>query len=279
MDSELKKAVEEVAGVAADLKLDIVLVGSLMAEFTPEIEADYPRFRRTNDADFAVYVGDWSAYKKLRDALINRNFKPNSKIEHRLHRGAAMVDLIPYGPQVAPEGRLAWPESGFEMTVTGFDEVCAAAVKSASHNEFPVPVITVPGFALLKIIAYLERREQGDAKHKDDAKDIEYWLRNYAGGTTDDRRFELATESKLTHQDYGTAGAVLLGEEVGSLASPEAATYVDRFLRESEDRYAPIMDILAAGAMDEAADKKRDEGLALLAAFKKGYSHARQKKG
>lgn len=279
MESELKEAVEEVAGVAADLKLDIVLVGSLMAEFTPELEADYPRFRRTNDADFAVYVGDWPTYKMLRDALAERHFKPNSKIEHRLHRGAATVDLIPYGPQVAPDGKLAWPESGFEMTVTGFDEVCGAAVKSASSNEIPVPVITVPGFALLKIIAYLERREQGDAKHKDDAKDIEYWLRNYAGGTTDDRRFELAAESNPTHRDYGTAGAVLLGKEVGSLASPAAAAFVERFLRESEDRYSPLMDILAAGAMDEAADKKRDEGLALLVAFKKGYSHSRQMKG
>ncbi|MBI3553028.1 MAG: hypothetical protein HY077_10985 [Elusimicrobia bacterium] len=276
MESELTKAVHEVASAAEDLKLDIVLVGALMAEFTPEIEADYPRFRRTNDADFAVYVRDWPTYKKLRDALIEQKFKPNPKIEHRLHQGSAMVDLIPYGSQVAPDGKLAWPESGFEMTVTGFDEVCAAARKSASPSEVPMPVITVPGFALLKIIAYLDRKGRGDAKHKDDARDIEYWLRNYAGGTKDERRFALVEEPELAHQDYETAGAVLLGKEVGALASTEAAAYVDRFLRESEDRYSPFMDVLAAGAMDEAADKKRDDGLALLSAFKKGYLQGRK---
>lgn len=82
-----------------------------------------------------------------------------------------------------------------EMTVTGFDEVCAAARKAISSRDFPVPVITVPGFVLLKIIAYLDRKDRGRDKHKDDATDIEYWLRNYAGGTRDERRFDLVAET------------------------------------------------------------------------------------
>lgn len=278
MESELKKAVQEVADAAEGLKLDIVLVGALMAEFTPEIGADYPRFRRTSDADFAVYVRDWPTYKKLRDALLGKEFKPDPRIEHRLHLGTAMVDLIPYGSQIAPDGKLAWPESGFEMTVTGFDEVCAAARKPAESENVPMPVITVPGFTLLKIIAYLDRKERGEAKCRDDAKDIAYWLHNYAGGSQDERRFALAKGPDLTHQDYETAGAVLLGKEVGALASAKAAAYADLFLRESEDRYSPFIDVLAAGAMDEAADKKRDEGLALLAAFGKGYLHGRKQR-
>ncbi|OGR87989.1 MAG: hypothetical protein A3J74_03710 [Elusimicrobia bacterium RIFCSPHIGHO2_02_FULL_57_9] len=278
MESELKKAVQEVAAAAKGLNLDIVLVGALMAEFSPEIEADYPRFRRTNDADFAVYARDWPTYKKLRDALLEKEFKPNPKIEHRLHHGTAMVDLLPYGSQIAPDGKLAWPESGFEMTVTGFDEACAEARKSASSKDVDMPVITAPGFVLLKIIAYLDRKERAEAKHRDDAKDIAYWLHNYAGGTKDERRFALANGSDLTHQDYETAGAVLLGKEVGALTSTEAAAYVDRFLRESEDRYSPFIDVLAAGEMDEASDKKRGEGLALLAAFEKGYQHARKQR-
>lgn len=68
-------------------------------------------------------------------------------------------------------------------------------------------------------------------------------------------------------------------QEVGALASAEAAAYVDRFLRESEDRYSPFMDILSAGAMDDVADKKRVEGMALLSGLKKGYLHERKRKG
>src|SRR3989344_3759340 len=110
MDSELKKAVQDVCRAAEGLKLDIVLVGALMAELTPEIGSDYPRFRRTNDADFGVYLRGWSTYKKLREELIRHKFEPDSRIEHRLRRGAAMVDLIPYGPQIAPKGKLSWQE-------------------------------------------------------------------------------------------------------------------------------------------------------------------------
>lgn len=277
MESDLKKAVEEVAAVAAELKLDIALVGALMGEVTPEIEADYPRFRRTNDADFGICVKDWPTFKRLRDELLGRKFKPDAHIEHRLHRGDAMVDLIPYGTRIAPGGRLVWPESEFKMTVTGFEEACAAARESVSSTAFPVPVITVPGFILLKVIAYLDRKSQGRDKYRDDAKDIAYWLHNYAGGAQDKRRFELANEPELSHEDYDTAGAVLLGREVGALASAEAAAFVDRFLRESEDRYSPFIDLIAAGSLDEAADKKRDEGLALLAAFKKGYQKRRDR--
>ncbi len=276
MESELRKAVQEVADAAKSLSISVVLVGALMSEFASEIEPDYPRFRRTNDADFAFNTPDWSAYQKLRETLLGKGFNQNPKIEHRLHLGNAMVDLIPYGPQIAPAGKLVWPDSGFEMTVTGFDEVCAAARKSGESKGAPLWVITVPGFVLLKIISYLERKERGDGKHKDDAKDIAYWLNNFAGGSGDERRFGLAAEREYTDQDYATAGAVLLGKEVGALASAAAGAYVERFLRESADRYSPFVDMLAAGALDEAADRRRDEGVALLAAFGKGFRHTRK---
>lgn len=275
MESELKETIREVCSAAEKLEINVVLVGALMAQYTPEIGADYPKFRGTNDADFGVSVRDWESFKKLYEELLSRGFKPNPKIEHRLYRGATMVDLIPYGSQIAPDGKLTWPESGFEMTVVGFDEVCAAARKSGQSNDPPLAVITVPGFVLLKIIAFLDRESRRDPKHRDDGKDIEYWLRNFASGTDDARRFDLAGQAGLEHQEYETAGAALLGMEVGKLASPDAAAYVDRFMKKSEDLYSPFMDALAFGQFEAAADKKRRDGLSLLAAFKKGYAHER----
>jgi K+-transporting ATPase ATPase A chain len=85
----------------------------------------------------------------------------------------------------------------------------------------------------------------------------------------------LALVSQGVVQTFKPAPA-LLGKEVGALASAEAGAFVDRFLRESKDRYSPFMDALAAGAMDEAADNRREEGVALLAAFGKGYQNARK---
>lgn len=276
MEDELKDTVAEVCAAAERLEIKVVLVGALIAQFSPEIGSDYPRFRRTNDADFAVSVRDWDAYKRLKDELIARSFKPNPKIEHRLHLGSTMVDLIPYGSQIAPDGTLVWPKSGKTMTVVGFDEVCAAAHAAAKGKVPLVPVITSPGFVLLKMISFLDRREQGDPKHRDDARDIDYWLNNFASGTNDGRRYDLAGQKELKHDEYETAGAVLMGVEVGRLASPEAASYIDRFLNESGDPYSPFMDALAAGELDAADEKKRASGTALLSAFKKGYAHARR---
>lgn len=276
MEDELKGTVADVCAAAEKLEIKVVLVGALSAQFNPELGADYPKFRGTKDADFAVSVRGWDTYKRLYDELVARGFKANPKIEHRLHRGTTMVDLIPYGPQIAPGGELVWPGSKMTMSVVGFDEVCAAAHAAAKDAVPPVPVITAPGFVLLKMISYMDRKDQGHAKHRDDARDIAYWLHNYASSTNDDRRYELAGQKELKHEDYDTAGAVLMGVEVGKLASPEAAAYVERFLKESEDLYSPFMDAIAAGQFEEAAEKKRAEGQALLHAFKMGYEHARR---
>lgn len=277
MEDELKAAVLDVCSAAEKLEIRVVLVGALIAQFSSEIGADYPKFRGTNDADFAVSVRDWESYKKLYDELKARGFKPNPKIEHRLHRGTTMVDLIPYGSQIAPDGKLSWPESGMTMSVVGFDEVCAAAHTAAESKAPPVPVIAAPGFVLLKIISYLERKEQGHVKYRDDGRDIAYWLRNYASGTHDGRRYDLAGRQDLNHEDYETAGAVLIGVEVGQLASPGAAGYVERFMKDSAAEFSPFMDTLAAGQFEKEANKKRREGVALLNAFTKGYQHARGK--
>ena len=110
MEPDLAKTVEEVRRTAEAVGCKISLVGALVFEFSPEFP-DSLRFRRTNDADFAVFVRDWAAFAVLKDALLKSEFKNDNKTEHRLHRGTTQIDLIPYGPKVAPAGKLTWPES------------------------------------------------------------------------------------------------------------------------------------------------------------------------
>ena len=277
METELKKAVLEVYKTAEASGIAGVLIGALIAELSPEIGPDYPRFRRTNDADFALHVPDWTSFQALRARLIELDFKQHPKIEHRLLKGSVLVDLIPYGKGVAPNGKLRWPESDLEMNVIGFEEACAAAGKKVLDDGPDIPIITIPGFVLLKIIAFLDRQARWDAKHKDDAGDIYYWLKNYASGTADDRRFAVTAKLGGETLEYETAGAALLGLEVGQLASKEAGELVDKFLNKSGDLYTPFMDAIAGRAIDEDQDKqKRKEALDLLNAFEKGCRRARQ---
>lgn len=276
MESELKKVVLGVYRTAKSLEIPCVLVGALTSELSPEIGPDYPLFRRTNDADFAVHVSDWAAFNKLRARLIESGFTQHPKIEHRLLRGMVLVDLIPYGEGIAPQGKLHWPESEFEMNVTGFKEACAVANERVKAGGPQVPFITIPGFVLLKIITFLDRKARQEAKCQDDARDILYWLTNYASGTDDHRRFDVAAKMDGEVINYSAAGAALLGLSVGQLASKEAGEVVEKFLQESGDLYSPFMDALAGIALDAAEDKKkRQVTLELLKAFDRGYERAR----
>ncbi|OGS50251.1 MAG: hypothetical protein A3J79_03715 [Elusimicrobia bacterium RIFOXYB2_FULL_62_6] len=276
MDSKLKKAVLEVHRTAEVLGIKSVLIGALISELSPEVGADYPAFRRTNDADFALPVPDWESFRKIRSALTAKDFKQHPKIERRLLRGEVMVDLIPYGEKVAPAGRLRWPDSEFEMNVIGFKEVCEAASAKVRKGAPVVPIISVPGFVLLKIVAFLDRRERQDARYRNDAVDALYWFEHYASGAEDPRRFDAAARIGGEPIDYAAAGAALLGLEVGQLASKVAGEAVVGFLEESQDPYSPFMDAAAGRGLDEDADKKkRAATLELLKAFARGYERAR----
>jgi predicted nucleotidyltransferase len=277
LDSELKKAVLEVYQTAEGLGVKSVLVGALISELSSERGADYPPFRRTNDADFALPVPDWESFRNLRAALIAKDFKQHPTIEHRLLKGGVMVDLIPYGEGIAPSGRLRWPGSGFEMNVIGFKEVCAAADTRVKEGSPAVPLITIPGFVLLKIIAFLDRQERQDFKYPNDAVDIYYWLENYASATEDTRRFDVVDKMGGETVDYAAAGAALLGLGVGQLASKEAGELVGKFLQQSQDLYSPFMDATAGREFAEDTDKKKRQAtLELLKAFASGYMHARR---
>jgi predicted nucleotidyltransferase len=266
---ELKSAVTEISELAKRLGLEIVLVGGLVAEFTSEIDENSPTFPRTRDADFAFCAIDWPQFQKLKEELANQlKFHPDVRIEHRLKKGDVLVDLFPYGPGIAPEGTLVWPGSKNEFNVIGFDEACASAVKAQKPGIPPVSILTIPGFVLLKIIAFLDRKEQNSPKHKNDADGIYYWLKNYAD---DERRFDVPEGDDPEERQYATAGAVLLGMEVKRLASAKAAIFIERFVSEAVMPDNSFVDAVTSGRYGELSERIREELPSLIVAFKHGY--------
>jgi len=144
---------------AEGLGIKSVLIGALISELSPEIGADYPASAGTNDAGLRLACpglgrvprdpgrSDWQG---LQAASQDRR--------HRLLRGEVMVDLIPYGENIAPAGRLRWPDSEFEMNVIGFKESAEAAGAKVKKGAPAVPIISIPGFVLgLRSLAFLDR--------------------------------------------------------------------------------------------------------------------------
>lgn len=278
MTPELLKAVVDVNAVAMELDIKVVLVGALMMEFTAEIRPDYPQPKRTNDADFAAFVKDWEAFDRLRAALEAKGYVRAPRVEHRLinAEAAVLLDLIPVGGGVTNDGKIIWPESKFEMTVIGFEEVCTAVATEVRAGLPKVPVITVPGFALLKIIAFQDRFEEGNIKYQNDVEHLAYWFEHYASiGEQDDRRFDFIERTGWRDLDINAAGAALLGAEVRKLCSTQARERAEKFFAEVIDSHSAFVETLLrlkrSTYSTEGLEKLRGEVVEWLKAFKRGY--------
>lgn len=190
MHPDVLRAIRTVHETAATMSIDTVLIGALASELCARRENVMEPGRKTEDADFAVRVRDWQEFLVLREGLREAGLKQDTHIEHRLHLGSAMVDLVPHGPGVcSADDTITWPDSQFVMRVVGFDEACGAATVIDVPDMPRLRCVDVAGFVLLKIIAFRDRLARGDKKHKSDADDIWHWLEFYASGGADERRF------------------------------------------------------------------------------------------
>lgn len=97
------------------------------------------------------------------------------------------------------------------MNMAGFDRVVGTAVEVTLTSGLVVPVAPLSLYALLKLVAYTDRKQEKDLEA------VEHLLRHYAGD--DERRWGLAHEDKLVEYDYGPA--YLLGIDGTKFIAPD----------------------------------------------------------
>ncbi|CFL54668.1 Uncharacterized protein conserved in bacteria [Burkholderia pseudomallei] len=125
-----------------------------------------------------------------------------------------------------------------------------------------VPVVTLPAFVLLKLIAWKDRRLTKNT----DSADLLFVLRNYIDAGNIERTYEQATDLlKAANFDVGLVAAGLLGRDVRGLAYPDTRAAL-RALLQSADAYEALrLDLQARAAM--LLGGFIDDSDALLAAF------------
>jgi predicted nucleotidyltransferase len=175
--------------------------------------------RHTRDIDFAIAVNSWEAFEAVRNALLAQGkFKP-SKVQHRLLYSSltvteAEVDVIPFGGIASPEETITWPpELDTAMNVAGFEEALAAGVWISITEALTVPVVSLPGLAVLKLFAWSDRRLDRDAT------DMSLLMRFYADAGNEDRLYDSSLAAEFGF-DLELAGAKLLGADVVALCWP-----------------------------------------------------------
>ena len=222
--------------------------------------------RATYDVDFAVAVKDWEQFAALRAGLIARGtFKTAGEVQQRLcyqeQAGdlAYHLDLVPFGGVSCGTNQVVWPpDMKIIMNVAGYDDVLAAAERVTFAPDFDGNVVSLPGLAILKLVAWSDR---GKANPKD-AQDLIHLMDNYAAAGNIDRVYEEEGVIDVGDYDPDLAGVYLLGKDIRRVASAGTLDVLNRIIERDFDRLAHEMTRTMRHLED--AEERIDKRLRLL---------------
>jgi len=138
--------------------------------------------------------------------------------------GDVEVDVIPIGEVGKPSAGVTWPESGFQMTLTGLHIAFAQATTMPIAAGLAARVAPPEVVALLKMVSYLDRPHERER----DLQDIAWILTDFIADT-DDRRFE--DDILDRGLDFDRVSPYLLGRRLASLVSARERNIVHRFIQ------------------------------------------------
>ncbi|MFT0172288.1 nucleotidyl transferase AbiEii/AbiGii toxin family protein [Paraburkholderia mimosarum] len=225
----------------------------------------------TRDVDIAVCAVSWDVHHRLVETLLaSGHFQRDAKAQQKLifrregDEFGVELDLVPFGPLEAPAGEIAWPPDGDTvMTVLGFQEAVDTAQLVEIGEGLVVPVVSIPAFVLLKLMAWKDRRTIKNT----DASDLLFVLRNYFHAGNQERVYDEALDL-LEACDFKVeiACAGLLARDACDVALAGTRDAV-RALLQSDDTYATLQADLLARAAPLLFGEFVDDSDALLAAF------------
>lgn len=240
--------------------IPFALVGALVPAILLSSEIGV---RETRDADHVIKLASWAEWETVIADLVKLGFiRARGEQEHRLHYRIAEIDLIPYGITSGSDDVLIWRKSGNQMNLTGFSEVFEHAVLTEIRKGLTLPVIPLWLFAVLKILAYLDR------KFPRDLRDLVYVLERYESLGNGARRFEVVGE--VSSVTYENAGAHLLGADIRAKVSSNVLNMVRDFLAQITDEYHSVINTALLEEPSLVSDRRRMVVYQLIQAFRFG---------
>jgi predicted nucleotidyltransferase len=261
LDGLTLAALRAFRGVAADAQWFVC--GAMARDILAWHVHGVPLPGATRDVDLAIAVPGWDAFAALQARLADQHgFVAEAASPGRLRLPGAAgrpgypVDLIPFGGVEGSEGALAWPPDGrVIMNVLGFRDALAAACVVTVGPGLDVPVASLPMLAVLKLLAWQDRRRV-TAK---DARDFAFLLSAYSGTLGSARLYdEEAGVMAGVDYDLEQAGARLLGSDAARMLSAATHRAVLAVVEDSRIRDALVTEVAAA-------HRGRDDAVAVAA--------------
>lgn len=268
--AEQVNIIRQVVHATENQGLRLFIVGAQARDLVLQYAYDLPVHRATNDIDFGIILESWDEFTKLRDGLIaTSKFQSHQTMRQRLvHQSGLLIDLVPFGGLEEVSGQIVWPpDFSIVMSTAGFREAYDNSVEVRIADDLTVRVASLAGLALMKIVAWDERRFERDAH------DLGLIMRHYLDAGNQDRVFsEQGDYFDLLNEefDYEKASARILGRDVGRLLTDTSRLILERVLSEEADRKS-------AGALATVMIRNNanyhgdyDLGLAMLAELRIG---------
>jgi len=262
------EVLEAVAGAAERAGVDWMVTGAMARHLVfGGIHGCLPG-RSTRDWDLGIQIGYWAQFAALENHLVEEAaFRRDSRQRQRLHGpSGGMVDLIPFGGVETEDGGVYWgKEEEFYLNVAGFQEAYAASYRVRLTDSVTARVVSPPGLAILKVVAWHDRHLEDDR----DAEDLAYLLRQYHHLVSEGLYGRHLDALERVDYDVELAGARILGKEAGEIASPGLHWSIDALLVRELGR--PEESRLLAALRHHLAVKRDTEALEMLRQFGSGW--------
>lgn len=247
VDPARERVLRDVAEAAATLGIPFFVVGAFARDLILELHYGLPVQRATNDIDFGLRVNSWEEFAHLKTALIQtQTYRADPHQRQRLHSSTGeILDIVPFGGvEEAATRTIRWPpERVIEMNTFGFTEAYQQSLCVRLATDLEVQVSSLAGLALMKLIAWQQRRQAKDAK------DLQLILTRYLQAGNLERLYaevnaDLLVEDQFVSLDL--TGARLLGRDMAMLLSAASKQKVLDILADS----TLLIGSMAGGSFD-----------------------------
>lgn len=232
----------EVGAVAAHHAARPMVIGASARDILSEAIVGVPPARATADVDVAVAVPSWPAFESL-----TADLPRVGRSHHRFLVAGVQVDVVPFGEIETDERLIDWGD-GTRMRVLGLSEAFARAETVRLPGGVEALVPTVAGLAVLKLVAWSDRR----LETRRDAVDLQTILGWYATAELLEELYETELGLLLVHDfDPVLASCHRLGRHMAGLLGATTAAVArlidgDGLTRLAADMPRSVDDQLAA---------------------------------
>jgi len=269
------RAVRAINAIATRLGIPFFMAGAAARDIVLVNLWGQAPGRATADIDFGFAVNDWTEFEHLRDELLaTGHFERVRSKEQRLkytdpeYGFQLPVDFIPFGGVASETQTIAWPPEGdFVMNVAGFEEALAAALRIELEPGLVISVASLPGLAILKTVAWVDRHLQNTK----DAADIHKILTTFDRAGNEERIFDRELDLlESVDYDLTLAGAQLLGRDAARIADSAAASQIVDLLNSGIQVDLLVSHMIATASYEEDADSVAR----IFDCFRQGYLEA-----